>query len=122
MGEIQSYRDLDVWREEVTLVKRVYAVTRELPEDERFGLTSQLRRAMVSVPANIAEGWAGGGRKVYLRHLHIARGSLAEVETLLIVCVELGYVLQERLNELFDALARLGRRLNRLQASLNLTP
>ena len=115
---VQSYGDLEVWQSGRQLVKRVYKVSHELPSSERYGLCSQMQRAIVSVPANIAEGWAAGTRPLYLRHLNVARGSLAEIETLLLLCVDLEYVAESRLHELFAAIDQLGRQLNALQQSL----
>ncbi len=82
---IRSFEDLRVWQEGIGLCESVYSLTRSFPEDERFGLTSQLRRAAVSVPSNIAEGWGRGSRAEYARFLKVARGSLYEVRTQLIV-------------------------------------
>jgi four helix bundle protein len=78
---LKSHRDLDVWRLAMDMVVDVYAMTRLLPESEKFGLVSQMRRAAVSVPANIAEGAARGSPAEFARFLMIARGSLAEIET-----------------------------------------
>lgn len=80
---IRSYRDLHVWQKGIDLVAESYRLARQLPKDERFALSAQLRRAAVSVPANIAEGCGLSSRRSYVHHLRIARGSLLEVETLL---------------------------------------
>jgi four helix bundle protein len=82
---LKSYRELDVWKVAADLVVEVYRASRTWPIDERFGLTSQIRRAAASIPANIAEGYCRSHRGDYLRFLSIARGSVAEVETHLIV-------------------------------------
>jgi len=82
---MKTHRDLDAWKLAVELADLIYTATRAFPSDERFGLTSQLRRASVSVPANIAEGAARESSKDYRRFLYIARGSLAELETLVII-------------------------------------
>jgi four helix bundle protein len=87
----ESYRDLIVWQKGITLVKRVYEVTREFPADEKFGLVAQLRRAAVSIPSNIAEGQARHTTGEFIRGISNAEGSLAEVETQLIIAVELNY-------------------------------
>ncbi len=76
MGDITNYRDLEVWRKSVDLVDAVYELTRGFPEDERFGWSQQLRRAAVSIPSNIAEGYGRLSRGDYVRHLKIANGSL----------------------------------------------
>ena len=89
-GGVQSYEDLRVWQEGIALCESVYALTRDFPDDERFGLTSQLRRAAVSVPSNVAEGWGRGSRQDYLRFLRIARGSLFETRTQVIIAQRIG--------------------------------
>lgn len=91
-GEVRHYRDLLVWQRAVDWVEAVYAVTRDWPSDERFGLINQVRRAAVSVPSNIAEGCARRGTVEFIRYLSIARGSLAEVETQLIIARKLNYM------------------------------
>ena len=78
----RTYRDLVVWRKGIDLTHLVYNQTKSLPHMEQYGLTSQMRRAAVSIPANIAEGAARGSQKEFLRFLYIARGSLCELETL----------------------------------------
>ncbi len=88
----RSYRELIVWQRAMGLVTRVYKLTNQLPREERFGLASQIQRAAISVPANIAEGQARELPKPFLSHLSIARGSLAELDTLLEVAVQLEYL------------------------------
>jgi four helix bundle protein len=90
-GEIRSYRDLLIWQKGMALAKQIYAMTRTFPGDERFGLTAQMRRAVVSVPSNIAEGQARHGRREFVQFLSHAEGSLAELDTQLTLAVELGY-------------------------------
>jgi four helix bundle protein len=82
---------LEVWQEAMRLVRSVYVSSDQMPDKERFGLQSQLRRAAISVPSNIAEGAARGGKVEYARFLQIARGSLMELDTQLWLCQELGY-------------------------------
>ena len=82
----KAYRKLAAWQKSMELVDEIYRVVRELPTDERFGLCSQLTRAAVSVPSNIAEGYGREHRGDYVRHLSFARGSLMEIETQLIIC------------------------------------
>ena len=86
-----SYRDLIVWQRAMELVPSVYAIVRRLPPSERYALGNQMCRAVVSVAANIAEGQARQHRKEFIHALSIARGSLAEVDTLLLIAVRLGY-------------------------------
>jgi four helix bundle protein len=116
--QIHSHRDLKVWQLGMEIAERIYHVTRQLPDEERFGLTSQLRRAAVSVPANIAEGNASASTKEYLQHLSIAIGSLAEVETFMELVLRLGYIQPKIVNELSDLLAEQRRMLRGLQRSL----
>jgi len=80
-GTIKSYRDLIVWQKSMELVKEIYVLTNEMPDSEKFGLTSQIRRASVSIPSNIAEGWGRNSKGSYLNHLKIANGSCCETET-----------------------------------------
>ncbi len=81
MSDIKTFRDLVAWQRAMQLAKELYGATTNMPERERFGLTSQMRRAAVSVPSNIAEGYARQSTDDYLRFLRIARGSLAELAT-----------------------------------------
>ena len=82
---VKSYKDLVVWQKGIMLVDLVYAVTGKFPKEEMYGLTNQIRRAAVSIPANIAEGWGRDSTKNYLQFLRISRGSLYEVETMLTI-------------------------------------
>ena len=89
---VQSYRDLKVWQQAIDLVPEVYRLLKEFPKEENYALADQIRRAVVSIPANIAEGQARQHTKEFLQHLSISRGSLAELDTLFIVAGKLGYV------------------------------
>ncbi|QTN19632.1 four helix bundle protein [Brevundimonas sp. AJA228-03] len=113
-GEVRHYRDLVVWQKALIFVERVYAVSRSWPADERFGLTGQVRGAAVSVPSNVAEGCGRRSTPAFINHLAIARGSLAEVETQLILAERLGYLpADER-----DAVLALADEISRMLASL----
>ena len=92
MASIADYRELNVWREALVLAESVYRSTKQFPADERFGLTAQLRRAAISVPSCIAEGNARNSTRDYLRFLSMASGSLAEIETQLVLAFRLGYL------------------------------
>ena len=116
--KIASYRDLNVWQLGMQIAERIYELTQRFPKEELYGMTSQLRRAIVSVPANIAEGQAKAFTKDYLRHLAIAVGSLAEVETFLELAVRLGYVPPKNVGELIDLIGEERRMLRGLQRSL----
>ena len=81
MIALKSYKELIVWQKSMTLVKELYKLTESFPENEKFGLTSQMRRASISIPSNIAEGWGRLSRINYIQFLRISRGSLFELET-----------------------------------------
>ena len=109
---VKSYRDLIVWQKAMDLTTEIYRLTKKLPKDELYALTNQLRRAAVSIPSNIAEGNAHFSTREYLRFLSIARGSTAEVETQLLVCVKLNYLSQEDIASAVSLLDETGRMLN----------
>lgn len=117
-GEVRHYRDLLVWQKAVAWVEVVYAATRTWPSDERFGLTSQIRRAAVSVPSNIAEGCARRTTPEFLRFLSIARASLAEAETQLIIGQRLTYLDEAGLARLLDSADEISRMLSGLITKL----
>jgi four helix bundle protein len=91
-NKILSYKDLLVWQKSMELVAQVYRMTRELPAAEQWGLVSQMRRASISVPSNIAEGYGRQATGEYRHHLSISRGSLLELETQVLLCEKLGYL------------------------------
>ena len=111
-----SFKDLIAWQKAIALVVEVYRRTGDFPREELFGLTSQLRRAAVSVPSNIAEGQGRLTRGEFRQFLGVARGSLCGVETQLIISRELGFLDTD--NPVFDHLAEVGRLLNGLINSL----
>lgn len=115
---VYSYRDLNVWQLSIELVEEIYEVTQRFPKEELYGLVSQLRRAAVSVPANIAEGQQRDSTKDYLRHVAISLGSLAEVRTLLEISQRLHFLKRERGSELDAKAERIGRMIRALQKSL----
>ena len=92
MGLIKTYKDLDIWQKGMDLSVLIYEVTKKFPVDEKFGLISQMRRCAVSIPSNIAEGSARNSYKEFVKFLHIALGSLAELETQLLLATRLGYL------------------------------
>jgi four helix bundle protein len=91
-GTVHGHKDLRVWKESMRLAGDVYRITRSLPEDERFCLTAQMRRAAASIAANIAEGAGRGSDVDFARCVVIARGSLSELETHLLLCEDLGFL------------------------------
>ncbi len=113
-----SFRDLDVWQESMVLVEDIYTLSKQFPPDERFGLTSQIRRATVSIPANIGEGARRKRRKAFLNHLDIALGSQGEVDVQLELAARLGYCTKEARRRIAERIDRIGRMLNGLIESL----
>ena len=115
---IKSFRDLEVWQLSMEMVESVYRITSELPDHERYGLTSQTRRAATSIPANIAEGHNRRMEKPYRNHINIALGSQAEVDTLLEVATRLNFVRPESLVQVNAQLRRVGQMLFALHRTL----
>ncbi len=118
MNEIQSYQDLLVWQKGISLAKSTYEVTRSFPDEEKFGLISQMRRAAVSIPSNIAEGQARRTTGEFLQFLSHAEGSAAELETQLILAVELDFCPKARALPVYELLGELRRMLNALRRKL----
>jgi four helix bundle protein len=116
MNAIKTHKDLVVWQKAISLAGKVYAATRSLPSEERYGLNQQLRRSAVSIATNIAEGSARKSRAEFLQFLHIARGSVSEIETQVMIAIGQGYF--EATTELPDEVAEVGRLLNGLIRSL----
>ena len=114
---IQSFRDLAVWHRALTLAEHVYATTEKMPRSEAFGLKVQLRRAAVSIPSNVAEGKAVSGR-AYLRHLRIALGSEAELQTQIELAARLNLLSESDAKSLLSETSEVGRMLVSLLKSL----
>ena len=115
---VSSYRDLQVWQKSMALVKQVYLESSAFPKDELFGLTSQIRRAAVSIPSNVAEGHARDSTKEFLHHLSISLGSLAELETQLILASDLQYLTDNGPLPLLQQTDEIGKMIRGLQISL----
>ncbi|HEY6763910.1 MAG TPA: four helix bundle protein [Candidatus Sulfotelmatobacter sp.] len=109
-----TYSDLEVWQASMELEMNVYAVTRAFPKEEIYGLTSQLRRAAVSVPSNIAEGKGRSSDKELLQFLNHSRGSLFEIETQVTISQRLGYIEAEACKGILRQTSRVGKMLNGL--------
>jgi four helix bundle protein len=117
-GRIRSYKDLIVWQKGIELVTSVYSISKTFPNEEKFGLVNQLNRAVVSVPANIAEGWGRESSKNYLQFLRISRGSLMEVETLMIISKNLNYLDNNSFKIISDQIEETGKILQGLIKSI----
>jgi len=114
----QSYKELMVWQKSMKLVTDVYQSTESFPKSEVFGLTSQLKRSIVSIPSNIAEGQGRDSTKEFLYHLSVAYGSLMESETQIQIAVNLSFIDKNGADHLFEQCSEVGRMLNGLTRSL----
>lgn len=114
----QSYRDLLVWQKGMALAKEIYKVTTGFPAEEKFGLISQLRRAAVSVPSNIAEGQARNTSGEFIQFISHAEGSLAELDTQLTLAADLNFLSPEKAGPCLESIAELRRMLNGLRRSV----
>ena len=115
---LKNYRELKVWQKSYRLCLDLYRITKEFPKEERYGLTSQIRRAAVSIPSNIAEGYGRKTTADYVRFLYVAYGSICELETQLLLSGDLKYVNQEILKALKDDTEEVERMLKALIKSL----
>ena len=123
MGEIKGFEDLKVWQKSHELVLEVYKVIQLFPSDEKFGLTSQIRRSAVSVAANIVEGSKRQHLKEYIQMLYIAQGSLSETNYYLLLAKDLNYLTDKNYQEFFNHGEEIGKMLSGLINSLkNLKP
>jgi len=120
--KIESFEDLRVWQKGIQLVKQVYLITNEGKLSKDFGLRDQLRRACVSIPTNIAEGFERSSRKEYLYFLNVAKGSAGEVRSLLKVAIEVGLIEQSTYSQLYEKAKELSRMLFKQIQSLQRTP
>jgi len=118
MSTVSDYRDLEVWKLAMSIAQEVYRLTQNFPRDEQYGMTSQLRRAATSIPANIAEGWGRRYTAEFIQFLRQANGSRTELETLLILSSTVGLCPEGAVQPLMTQLQVLGRQLLMLERSL----
>lgn len=111
---MKSYRDLIVWQKSVDMVTKVYKLLKQFPDDEKFGLTSQLKRSSVSISSNIAEGYGRNYTKDYIRFLNISRGSLFEMQTQIQIAINLEFVSEDSTKEILDISVEIEKMLNSL--------
>lgn len=111
---MRNHKDLIVWQKSMKLVKDVYRISRSFPKEEMYGITSQMRRAAISIPSNIAEGYGRGHDKELIQFLYVALGSASELETQLIICKDINYLTAEE----FDMLNNLNTEVIRMLSSL----
>ena len=113
-NKIKSYRDLIVWQKSMDLVKEIYSITKALPKEEQYGLTSQIRRSSISIPSNIAEGYGRHSTNDYLRFLQITSGSLYELQTQLEISLNLNFLSKKTFEKIYEQ----SREIERMLCSL----
>ena len=119
MSTISSYKDLLIWKKGIFIVVKVYQLTKAFPSEELYALTSQIKRASVSIPSNIAEGYGRNTDKSFSHFIDISRGSLCELETQLIIAKELGFVVDfELYNEILELIIEESKMINAFSKSL----
>lgn len=118
---VKSFHDLVAWQKAMELVTEIYKVSQKFPKEEMFGLTSQIRRAGISIPSNIAEGRGKSSKGEFQQFLYHARGSLAELETQLLIAINLGYLEKEEVSHIIQLIARIGRLLHGLLSAIKKT-
>ncbi len=116
--KVESFKDLIVWQKGIELVNEIYKVTKHFPKEELYGLISQIRRAAISVPTNVAEGWGRGTTKNYIQFLEISRGSLYELNTLIIISTNQEYLSSKKCSEIESTINDIGRILNAIITKL----
>ena len=116
----RDHKDLIVWQKSMDLLVEVYRLVKKLPREETYALSDQMRRAAVSIPSNIAEGRARSSEKDYVRFLFMARGSRAEVETQLMACVRLDYLIESDVDQALGLSSEIGSMLNAMISKLSL--
>ncbi|CAM3818332.1 four helix bundle protein [Flavobacterium cucumis] len=119
MRSISSYKDLLIWKKGIIIVVKVYQLTKAFPSEELYALTSQIKRASVSIPSNIAEGYGRNTDKSFSHFIDISRGSLCELETQLIIAKELGFIVNfELYNEILELIIEESKMINAFSKSL----
>ena len=119
---MRNFKELDVWKKSIELTKEVYNIVKLFPKEETYALSDQLRRAVISIPSNIAEGYSRYGDKEFIKFMYIARGSTAEVETQIYIACEIGYLSEEQSMKAFELCKEtnrlIGGFINRLEKTL----
>jgi len=118
MTGIITFKDLDIWKLGIKLVKEIYTITNDFPSSEIYGLTNQMRRCAVSVPSNIAEGFRRKYSKEFSRFLNIALGSLAELETQLVIAKEIGFLKSDTDKDILEQIDHVSRMITNLLKKL----
>ena len=118
MEKTGNFKDLIVWQKSMRLVKEVYREVKLLPKEELYSLSDQIRRSAISIPSNIAEGQARNSMKEFIQFLAIAKGSKAELETQLLLCVEINYLTNSDIDKAINLIQEIGKMIYALQKSL----
>jgi four helix bundle protein len=116
--KIKTYRDLDIWKKSIQLVKKIYELTDKFPKVEMYGLSNQMRRASVSVPSNVAEGFRRYHNKEYKQFLYVALGSCAELETQATIAREISYLKESEEKDILEFTDHIGRMISNLLKKL----
>ena len=119
LESIKGFRDLKVWQKSMDLVTEIYALIKLLPNEERYVLSDQMRRAAISIPSNIAEGYGRNANKDFGRFLSIARGTKLELETQLELCIMLKYLQRAQVQKAFTLCDEVGKMLNAIIAKIS---
>ena len=122
MMKAKHYQDLVVWQRAMEVAKLTYLIVKKLPKEETYSISDQMRRAAVSIPSNIAEGHARNSTREFLHFLSIANGSKAELQTQLMICVQVGYFADTDISELINKLDEVGRMIHALSRALTTAP
>ena len=118
----KHYQDLVVWQRAMEVAKLTYLIVKKLPKEETYSISDQMRRAAVSIPSNIAEGHARNSTREFIHFLSIANGSKAELQTQLMICVQVGYLADTDISELINKLDEVGRMIHALSRALTTAP
>ncbi len=118
MSEIKDFKDLVVWQRAMDLVAEVYQVVKKLPKEELYALSDQIRRAVISIPSNIAEGYGRNSSKEFSHFISIAKGSKSELETQLLLCVKIDYLKESDIQNVMYLIDQVGKMLYSLQKKL----
>jgi len=119
MAKVSSYRDLIVWQKAMDMTESLYRIVKKLPKEETYALSDQMRRAAISIPSNIAEGFGRNSKKEYLQFLYIANGSVSELETQLMLCVRINYLKESEIQSILTLLSEIGKIIMTITKKLN---
>ena len=119
MAKVSSYRDLIVWQKAMDMTESLYRKVKKLPKEETYALGDQMRRAAISIPSNIAEGFGRNSKKEYLQFLYIANGSVSELETQLMLCVRINYLKESEIQSILTLLSEIGKIIMTITKKLN---